>query len=253
MDTHTYLGRINYTGQLNLSSGVLSALQEAHLLAVPFENLDIHTGRRIVLDLPHLFRKIVTMKRGGFCYELNGLFHWLLQQLGFQSRLVMGRVYDGTTDAYGPEFDHMLMLVDVDQQTWLADVGFGDFSMHPLPFVLNRPLQDMSGQFLIEREDSEYFRVSRFSQKEKRNIPEYIFSTKERRLEEFSAMCQYHQTSPQSHFTQKKVCSIATAGGRITLTDDKLIVTDNDTRGELLIGNEEEFCNALVKNFNMTL
>jgi len=253
MDKHEYLARINYVGELNPSAKTLSALQEAHLLSVPFENLDIHAGTEIALDAERLFHKIVTMKRGGFCYELNGLFHWLLGELGFRAKLVSGRVYNGSRGAYGPEFDHMCILVDVGEETWLVDVGFGDFSMRPLRLVLNQPLADIAGQFLVEREDSEYLKVSRFSQQEKRHIPEYIFSAKERGLAEFSEMCLYHQTSPESHFTQRQVCSIATASGRITLTDAKLIATDNGMRTESLINNEQEFSTALTQFFNIYL
>ena len=253
MDKNDYLARIKYVGELSPSLRCLSALQEAHLCAVSFENLDIHRGARIVLNPGRLFQKIVTLKRGGFCYELNGLFHWLLQELRFQATLAMGRVYDRDKRGYGPEFDHMLNLVEVDERTWIVDVGFGDFSMHPLEFRLHQPLADISGQFLIEEEDLEYFKVSRFSQKEKRYLPEYIFSTKERRLSDFAGMCLYHQTSPDSHFTQKKVCTIATLTGRITLTDDRLIVTDNGRRTESPVRNEQEFIRTLATHFNIIL
>jgi N-hydroxyarylamine O-acetyltransferase len=79
MDTDAYLRRISYDGSLELTPEVLGALQYTHLLSVPFENLDIHLGREILLDENRLFDKIVTERRGGFCYELNGLFTALLQ------------------------------------------------------------------------------------------------------------------------------------------------------------------------------
>ncbi len=251
MDKHEYLARIDYRGDPQPSPASLAALQEAHLLSVPFENLDILAGVKIVLALPELYRKIVVRKRGGFCYELNGLFHWLLQELGFDARLAMGRVYDREKQQYGPEFDHMLILAGAGGRTWIADVGFGDFSMHPLEFTLDRKLTDMNGTFLIEKHDMEYFRVSRFSDVEQRFLPAYIFSTKERRLEEFDEMCRYHQTSPQSHFTQKRVCSLATASGRITLTDDRLIFTASGVKNESAVAGEEEFQRALATYFKI--
>ena len=232
---------------------VLTALQEAHLLSVPFENLDIHLGKRIVLDPALLFDKIVMMKRGGFCYELNGLFHLLLQEAGFQVTLAMGRVYDRKRDAYGPEFDHMLVLAEIDGQSWLVDVGFGDFSMHPLRITLNAPLNDINGTFVIERHDDEYLRVSRLSAEEGRYVPEYLFSAAERRLPDFTEMCLHHQTSGDSHFTRRRVCSIATSTGRITLTDDRLIVTERGVRTETTISGEPEFRRVLVERFNIVL
>jgi N-hydroxyarylamine O-acetyltransferase len=226
-------------------------LQEAHLLSVPFENLDIHAGKRIVLEPDILFNKIVVMKRGGFCYELNGLFFLLLQEFGFCTTLAMGRVYDRRRSAYGPEFDHMLILADVDSETWLVDVGFGDFAMHPLKLALNQPLADRNGQFIIERTDDEYFRVSRFSAGERLYLPEYLFSTKERCLAEFADRCLYHQTSPESHFTKQRICSIATATGRTTLTDEKLLLTEGGVRTEFAIRSALEFGHALTRYFNI--
>jgi len=253
MDTQSYLARIRFKGGLSPTPGVLSALQEAHLLSVPFENLDIHRGVDIVLDLPRLFQKIVVMKRGGFCYELNGIFHWLLQNLGFQANLLMARVYSRSREEYGAEFDHMLIRVDMERQSWIVDVGFGEFSMHPLEFVTNRDLVDTNGRFLIEKADEEWFRVSRFSMEEKQYVPEYKFSVKERRLTDFSAMCRYHQTSPESHFTRSRICSIATATGRISLSDDKLIFTERGLRNEIPIRSKQEFDGALDRYFGIRL
>jgi N-hydroxyarylamine O-acetyltransferase len=253
MNRHEYLARINYSGVIEPSFAVLAALQEAHLLAVPFENLDIHEGTRIMLDRENLFRKIVTMKRGGFCYELNTLFYHLLTDLGFNATIASGRVYDSSRNDFGPEFDHMLILAKVENRIWLVDVGFGDFSMRPLLFAENQPLMDSNGQFRIDKVPNGYFRVSRISQKDNRYVTEYIFSAEQRHIEDFSEMCSYHQTSPESHFTQKRICSIATASGRISLTDDKLIITDNGIRNESPILNEQEYRNALAKYFNIDL
>lgn len=253
MNTNEYLARINYDGALNPSPETLAALQVAHLLAVPFENLDIHTGTRIALEPAGLFHKIVTRKRGGFCYELNAMFHALLQQIGFRAKLVSGRVYDANREDYGPEFDHMLILVEEGGQTWVVDVGFGDFSMRPLKFIVNTVQTDASGRFIIERYSGDSFRVSRYSVSENRPTPEYIFSTRERRVDDFAAMCAYHQSSPDSHFTQKRVCTVATPAGRITLTDDKLIVTADGVRTESPVRDEREFSRLLSHHFGITL
>lgn len=253
MDVQEYLARIGYRGEMRPTLDVLASLQEAHLTAVPFENLDIHLGNKIVLDLNLLFTKIVLRKRGGFCYELNGLFHRLLREVGFRAVLAMGRVYDRKLESYGPDFDHMLLLAEVDGATWLVDVGFGDFSMRPLPFSPNVPITDRNGEFIIEQHDDEYFRVSRFSAADRRYVPEYLFSPKERSLSDFTDMCLYHQTSSESHFTRQRVCSIATSTGRITLTDDRLIRTDKGVRTESVISNEVEFSRALADHFGLVV
>ena len=111
----------------------LRQLQLAHLMAVPFENLDIHLGRAIVLDQAAFFEKVVRRRRGGFCYELNGLFAVLLRALGFGVTLLSARVAR-EDDSFSPEFCHLTLLVDLPGggPRRLADVGFGDCFREPL-------------------------------------------------------------------------------------------------------------------------
>src|SRR5215212_6141818 len=125
-----YLDRIQDGGSRDPDAGTLRRLQVAHLLAVPFENLSIHWGEPIVLDDEALFDKVVARRRGGFCYELNGLFAALLRALGFQVTMLSAAVAraDGT---FGPDFDHMALQVTLEER-WLADVGFGDSFRDPL-------------------------------------------------------------------------------------------------------------------------
>ena len=114
MDVDAYLTRIGATRASDLPD-----LHRRHQTAVPFENLSIHLGEQISLDPGDLFDKIVTRGRGGFCYELNGLFAVLLEMLGHKVTRVSARVGDG------PPFDHLALLVD---DAWLVDVGFGSHS-----------------------------------------------------------------------------------------------------------------------------
>ena len=245
--------RIGYAGEPDPTLNTLCGLQEAHLLTVPFENLDISAGRKISLEPNSLFQKIVLENRGGFCYELNGLFHVLLKEIGYDVMLLMGRVYDRNHEAYGRDFDHMLILAEVEREGWIVDVGFGDFSLHPLRFTLDQPLTDRNGEFLIERHDREYFRISRLTPSTNRFSPEYLFSLRECSLSDFAEMCLYHQTSPESHFTTQRICSLATPAGRMTLTDSKLILTVNGTREEIMIRGESEFAEALRRHFKIVL
>jgi len=135
MDTGTYLKRIEYTEPVKPDAQTLHGLQAAHMLHVPFENLDIRLKRPIRLDEQSLWNKIVTNKRGGFCYELNGLFAWLLKQIGFNVTYLNARVYDREGNL-GIEFDHLTLLVQIPgrNERWLADVGFGDSFIIPLSF-----------------------------------------------------------------------------------------------------------------------
>src|SRR5262249_13208100 len=130
MDIKAYFDRIHYRGPLGPTLNTLRDLHRAHLLAVPFENLSISLGQPIILNEAALFEKIVTHRRGGFCYELNGLFAALLRALGFAVTLLSARVASGEGRAV-PEFDHLALQVQLDQP-WLADVGFGDGFQLPL-------------------------------------------------------------------------------------------------------------------------
>src|SRR5687768_13047 len=130
MNTGAYLKRINYSGSREPTAETLRALQVAHLLAVPFENLSIHAGEAIVLNEDSLFSKIVENRRGGFCYEANGLFAGLLRALGFEVTMLSAGVAKKDGD-FGPDFDHMTLMVTLAER-WLVDVGFGDSFMEPL-------------------------------------------------------------------------------------------------------------------------
>ena len=131
MNIQKYLNRIKYYSEVKTSKEVMFGLQKQHLLNIPFENLDIHYGTRIELDLKKIFQKIIIEKRGGFCYELNSLFNELLKEIGFNTFLISGRV-NNENGTYGQEFDHMAIIVILENKSYLVDVGFGRFILEPL-------------------------------------------------------------------------------------------------------------------------
>ncbi len=229
-EAEAYLTRIGYDGARAPTIKTLRALHRAHLTAVPFENLDIHLGRPIVLDPDAFFRKIVGERRGGFCYELNGLFGELLRFLGFEVSLLSGRV---ALDAggFGLEFDHLVLRVRVDDGTrWLADVGFGRSFHEPLSLDLPRT-EDAEGlSYRAVDQGAEWHVEARTPSGELR--PQYAFTLAPRELASFAGMCAFHQTSPESHFTRKAVCSRLGARGRTTLSGDTLIEVLGEVRRE---------------------
>lgn len=248
MNVERYLDRIGL-GELQPSPGyeTLVRLQLHHLLSVPFENLDIHWGNQINLDAGLFFDKIVLSERGGFCYELNGLFEKLLRQTGFQTRLVSARVFNGT--GFGPEFDHAAIIVTFDENEFLVDVGFGDFTAGPLQIVTDFEQRDREGVFRIVSRDRGDLIVEKLVDAGWR--PEYLFTLPGRDLSDFSEMCSFQQYSPQSHFTKGFVCSILTAAGRKTLTDRKFIVTSNGDRNERDVTSISEFETLLDDEFGI--
>ena len=249
MDVAAYLERIGYSGPATPNAEALRDIHRAHLFAVPFENLDIGWKREIRIDQQAFLRKIIEDRRGGFCYELNGAFAALLEALGFRVTLLSARVphSDGSN---GPEFDHLTLRVDLGEP-WLADVGFGDCFIDLLRLRIGLEQEQTAGPFRIA-EDGDPLRL------ERRHIEtgwrtEYLFSLTPRRLEEFSEMCHYHQTSPQSPFTRKRVCSRAMPDGRITLSEMKLITTRNGRRDERLLKSDDEWWAALRDHFGVQI
>jgi N-hydroxyarylamine O-acetyltransferase len=249
MDIIKYLERINYVGLVSPTFEVLSRLQVMHLMHVPFENLDIHNNTRI--DVTNLFDKIVARRRGGFCYELNGLFYELLQEIGFAVKRISARVYDGKSD-YSPEFDHMALVVKIDEDDYLVDVGFGEFSFSPIKIAMDNDTHDSRGVFRMEA-FNESDRVVKKMNTDGTFIPEYIFSEQERQPYEFDDRCNYHQTNNESHFMQKRICSLPVEGGRITLTGDTLKITGNSEVSDRKLNSEQEVQQALWNYFGIAL
>ena len=145
MDVDAYLDRIGAKRPATVDGAALTELHERHLAAVPFENLDIHLGVPIELDEERLVAKVIG-GRGGFCYELNGAFAALLRALGAEVTLLSAGVY--APAGLGPPFDHMALRVDLDEP-WLADVGFGRHSLHPLRLSERGDQADPGGTFRL--------------------------------------------------------------------------------------------------------
>jgi len=248
VDIEAYLQRIKHVGEVRPTEATLLSLHRAHILAVPFENLDIHLGRKIVCDEGRFLHKIVNEHRGGFCYELNGAFAALLRALGFRVTLLSGRVA-GEDGRYGPEFDHLTLLVDF-ENPWLADVGFGDSFLEPLR--LNPGMeQAQSGRvYRLTSIDGAFDLEVSAEGKWKR---EYTFTLHPHDLSEFAGMCIYHQTSTESHFTRQRICSLATPEGRVTLSDHKLIETRRGSRQETLLAGDQEWRAKLCDLFGVVL
>lgn len=250
MNVKAYLERINYQGPLDPTAESLRALQVAHLLTVPFENLSIHAGEPIVLDDEALFAKIVERRRGGFCYEANGLFASLLRALGFDVVMLSAGVAVAG-GGFGPDFDHMALMVTLEQR-WLVDVGFGDSFREPLLLDERgvqaqgnrayRILADGPHLLLMQREGAGEW------------VAQYRFTLRPHVYADYAEMCRYHQTSPQSHFTRGRVCSRATEQGRVTLSGMRFITTSKDGgRQERALASREECAAILREHFGIEM
>ncbi len=226
MDIHRYLSLLGFKELPGIDRDGLAQLQKAHLLTVPFENLSIHYGQPVNLSIEQLYEKVVVYGRGGFCYELNFLYHALLIKLGFHADLISGRVYSTKKENYGPEFDHMSVLVHLPEGSYISDVGFGEFPFDPVPFELDKVHNLARGQFRIDSHDQTYYRLSKI--REEADEPQYLFRDQPCRITDFAGMCRYHQTSPESSFTQKPFISMPTATGRLTVSGNQVRTSYGD-------------------------
>ena len=250
MNIKAYLERIGYSGSPAVTAQTLQALQVAHLLTVPFENLSIHSAEPIVLDEDTLFGKIVERRRGGFCYELNGLFASLLRALGFDVTMLSAGVAHAE-GGFGPDFDHMALMVTLEER-WLVDVGFGESFREPL--LLDERGEQVQGTHVYRIVDNGPSLTLNQRVDEGDWTPQYRFTLRPYQFSDYAAMCQYHQTSPLSHFTQARVCSRATTVGRVTLSDMRFITTTlSGNQKELELTNQEEYASVLSEHFGIVV
>ena len=236
LDLQAYLDRIGYRGSLAPDLGTLEALQRLHLASIPFENLDILLGRRVLLDLASLQAKLVAGRRGGYCFEHNSLFAAVLGALGFPVRLREARVRRG---AEGPiPRTHLALEVAVQGEAWLADAGFGgDGPLGPVP--LDGREQDRGG---------DRFRVHPEGARQVLQVREagawadlYALESSEVLPIDLVVANHYTSTHPDSRFTRTFTAQRSTPGERSILRNLTLTLVRNGVkeerhveRGELL-------------------
>jgi N-hydroxyarylamine O-acetyltransferase len=242
-----YSQRIGIIRPASADAEVLRLMHRAHQMAVPFENLSIHLGEPISLVEDDLIGKIVTRRRGGFCYELNGAFAFLLEALGFEVTRVAARVYGG--GGLGPPFDHLALVVGPADGSgpWLVDVGFGSHSTYPLLLDERRDQQDPAGRFLIAAADGGDLDVLKDGE------PQYRLERRARKLEDFVPTCWWQQTAPQSHFRASVICSRLTEDGRISISGRTLIRTRAQTKTENHLPNDTAVLAAYREHFGIGL
>ncbi len=208
---------------------MLASLQDAHVRTVPFENLDIHLGVPLSLDVDDLVAKVVKARRGGFCFELNGLFHAVLEALGFDAWLVEARVIEDD-GALGPRFDHARIAVALPDTAdpVIVDVGTGASPRAPLRLSpgeqqighTRQRVRRVGDRFVSDRLGPDGWETG------------WSFTLDPQPLSAFEGRCRYHQQDPASHFTQKPLCTLVTTDGHITLSDRQLITTRGSDRHE---------------------
>lgn len=258
LDFDAYAERIGYRGTHTPTADALEALVLSHAIRIPFENLDIHLGNPIELEPERVFDKLVARRRGGYCFEQNGLLLEMLRAIGFSVRPLAARV------TYGPPADrprsHMLLMVEVGPRTFVADVGFGTHNLlAPLPFEPD-----------IEREvHGERFRIREVPWDGRALGPPpgfeievagddgwtslYRASLEEQRPADFVMASWFCSTHPDSLFVRHKIVSRAEVGARHRLLDRELLVRRDGRTETTVLPDDAAFRAALREVFRIEL
>ncbi|XP_023790297.1 arylamine N-acetyltransferase, pineal gland isozyme NAT-3-like [Cyanistes caeruleus] len=275
MDIKEYFARISYWGSHNKPDlATMSAIFQHHIQAVPFENLSIHCGESIELNLEATYNKIVKNNRGGWCMENNYLLSWVLKTLGYNVTLLGSKVYVPELDSYPDEIDHLLLQVELEGKSYIVDGGFGMAYQlwQPMELISGRDQPQTPGVFRFQEESGTWYleKVKRKqlvlnqSTSTPQNVENeacrriYLFTLQPRDIEEFRGCNAHLQTAPDSLFVTKSICSLQTADGIRALvgwklTEIKYNYRDNTDLVEIRTLADEEIEKTLKEKFNITL
>lgn len=248
-DCDAYLQRIGYNGKLAPTANTLIALHHAQLYTIPFENFDIHLGREINLHPEAIFNKIIKKNRGGYCFELNGLFQMALNSMGFDVRALLARVHiTGTASGRG----HQIGLVTIEGRQWITDVGFGgDTPRAPIPLELNQPvIHDGQKTHLV---DAGNFGIMLQIEKDDEWIDLYSFDLNHVFPADIDLGNYYTSHHPDVLFVFARVAALPVENGVHTLFNKTLtdMVAGNESVHELSEG--QPYISALKNHFGIEL
>jgi N-hydroxyarylamine O-acetyltransferase len=247
LDLDAYLGRIGYSGRLQPVPAVLEAIHLAHATHIPFENLDILLQRPIRLDLASLQAKLVTGARGGYCFEQNLLFSAVLQRLGFSVRQLAARVLYGSRRKLPRT--HILLLVEVDGATWLADVGFGlEGLLLPVPFGSSREARQFAWTYRVIDVDGDWVLQSLRNESW---TDLYSFTLEPYLAVDFEPANHYTATHPESRFVRTLTVQLPTPEVRYLLRNRELVLDRGGTVTRRVLADDDELLTVLAETFGL--
>ena len=210
-----YLDHIQYGSALAPTFDTLYQLHLRHTRSIPFENLSSFTGAAVRLDIPALLEKLTILKRGGYCYEQNALFQYVLEQIGFRTTGLAARVRLNVADEVMTPRSHMLLLVEADGEQWIADTGFGGMTLTiPIRFAINEIQNTPHGQYRLMRERELYRLEARI--KNAWTVL-YVFDVTAHYPADYEVYNWYVSTHPSSHFVTSLVAARPEKAGRHVL------------------------------------
>lgn len=246
-----YLERIGYTGPIDGSAEMLAQLQECHLHTVPYENLDILQRKPLSLEIPDLFEKIVVKRRGGYCFELNALFSWLLRELGYNVTDYFARFWRDEPNP-PPKRRHHVLKVEAEGRFFLCDVGVGGI-------VPRRPIEMVPG--LVHDQGDESYKLEQVPEfgwmlyEKKKGVWSEIFSfTEEPQFpKDFITTSFWCERAPESIFKDSAMIAIRTKEGRNSVSGDEFRIFTEEGVHAFKPETEAEYKEALKKYFGIVL
>jgi arylamine N-acetyltransferase len=250
-DIIAYLSRIGYNGPLDVSINTLSQLQECHLHTIPYENFDILKGVPLSLEVPDLFNKVVVRGRGGYCFELNELFGWLLRELGFTVTNYFARFWRDEPNT-PPMRRHHVLQVEVEGALYLCDVGVGGIvPRRPIEMVEN--LIQEQGDECYRLEWDSYFGWMLCEKKQGQWSRIYSFTQEPQLPKDYIMASYWCENAPDSIFTKGAMAAIRTAVGRNTLAGNEFRIFTAESAQVFAPQTEEEYNKALETYFGIVI
>ena len=248
MDRLAYFDRIGFRGEARADLATLVALHRAHLQAIPYENLDVQFGRPVTIDPDAAFDKIVTRRRGGWCYEMNGLLGAVLADIGFKvTRMAGAALRELKGD--GAVGNHLVLLVEIDDEPWIADVGFGDGSLEP--FRLKAATMTIGGYDLrLEALDDRWWR---FHNHAFGGAKSFDFTLGQADPALLAQKCQWLQTAPESGFVLNAVAQRFRGEEILQLRGRVLSRVRPDGKTTRTLASADEFVAVLAQDFGLDL
>jgi N-hydroxyarylamine O-acetyltransferase len=245
MDLKQYFKRIGFAGDARPDLATLTALHRLHLTAIPYENLDVQLGRPVGFDIEAIFDKLVLSRRGGWCYEMNGLFAWALESIGFRPIRMAGGVL---RERFGDRTvgGHLVLCVHLDRP-YLADVGFGDGLIEPIP-MLPGPIRQRFLDFTLARLADGWWRFHNHPQG---GAASFDFQIIEASRAVLAERCQWLQSSPDSVFVQNAVCQTFRSDALLVMRGRVLKTIRAGETQESVIGSVGEYRDTLRTQFGI--
>ncbi len=226
----------------------LHHMQYRQVRSIPFENLNILWRIPLTMDVATLYTKLITERRGGVCYELNGFFHHVLTQLGYTAQLHAATVHHDT-DWYHIDNTHMFNVVTLDGEAYLVDVGFGGQSpSSPVP-MNGEEVADIDGAYRVITQEG-YAILQKNEGEHWKHL--YRFERVPRREEEFEPFMRFIEQSPESHFNKKPFLTMVKDTGRVTISGNSLTQVEQQHKVKTEI-TAEALAETIVDHFGMPI